>query len=463
MLREQNTFIDRSIFRAYDIRGIVGVSLTQQIVYALGRAIGSMAIEHGEKRIVMGRDGRLSGPSLSKALCEGLEASGCDVLDIGIVPTPLLYYATHIMDTSSGVMLTGSHNPPEYNGLKIMIAGKTLAEEGIQALYNRIINNDFTMGDGSTYALDMIERYVARVTRDVRLARPLKIVVDGGNGVAGAVAPELFRQMGCEVHELFCDVNGHFPNHHPDPSQTENLQDLICAVREKGADVGLAFDGDGDRLGVVTTSGEVIWPDRQLMVFAKEILGRHPGAKIIYDVKCTNHLAKVIHEAGGVPVMWKTGHSLIKAKLAETQAALAGEMSGHIFFKDRWYGFDDAIYSGARMLEILAKTAGNSDDLFKNIPNSVNTPELKIYVEDHEKFSLMDRLIQRANFNTAEVVTIDGLRVNFADGWGLVRPSNTTPCLVLRFEADSENVLQKIQTVFREFLLATQADLVLPF
>ncbi len=463
MLQEQNISIDRSIFRAYDIRGIVGKELTSQTVYALGRAIGSTAIEKGDKSIAMGRDGRLSGPVLSEALCEGLRASGCDVLDVGIVPTPLLYYATHMMDTSSGVMLTGSHNPSNYNGLKIMIAGKTLADEGIQALYQRIINNDFASGSGDRYDFNIIERYSARVKRDVQLARPLKIVIDCGNGVAGVVAPELFRQMGCEVHELFCDVNGHFPNHHPDPSQTENLQDLIRAMQETGADIGLAFDGDADRLGVVTTSGEVIWPDRQLMVFAKDILERQPGAKIIYDVKCTNHLAKVIHEAGGVPVMWKTGHSLIKAKLAETQAALAGEMSGHIFFKDRWYGFDDAIYSGARMLEILAKTAGNSDELFKTIPNSVNTPELKIYVEDHEKFSLMDRLIQRANFSTAEVVTIDGLRVNFADGWGLVRPSNTTPCLVLRFEAESENVLKKIQTVFREFLLATQADLVLPF
>lgn len=463
MLREQNTSIDRSIFRAYDIRGVAGTQLTEQVVYALGCAIGSLVIESGDKRIAMGRDGRLSGPTLSKALCEGLLASGCDVLDIGIVPTPLLYYATYMMDTRSGVMLTGSHNPSEYNGLKIMIGGKPLAEQGIQALYERIVEKKFTQGDGDRYEIDIIERYITRVMRDVRLARPLKIVVDCGNGVAGAVAPELFRQMGCEVHELFCEVDGHFPHHHPDPSQLDNLQDLIRAVRETNADVGLAFDGDADRLGVVTSSGEVIWPDRQLMVFAQEILSRHPGSKIIYDVKCTSHLVKVIHEAGGVPIMWKTGHSLIKAKIAETQAALGGEMSGHIFFKDRWYGFDDAIYSGARLLEILASTSGNSDELFKEIPNSVNTPELKIYVEESEKFSLMDRLVQSANFSTAEVVTIDGLRVNFADGWGLVRPSNTTSCLVLRFEAESENVLEKIQNVFREFLLAVKADLVLPF
>jgi phosphomannomutase/phosphoglucomutase len=465
MLAEHNKqiMIDHSIFRAYDIRGIVGETLTEESVYALGRAIGSMALASGEKRIAMGRDGRLSGPMLSRALSKGLLASGCDVIDIGIVPTPLLYYATHVMDTRSGVMLTGSHNPPEYNGLKIMIAGKTLAEEGIQHLYQRIVKNEFASGHADAYQLDIVERYMARVTQDVRLARPLKIVVDCGNGVAGSVAPDLYRQMGCEVHEIFCEVDGHFPNHHPDPSQTENLQDLIQAVRATHADMGLAFDGDGDRLGIVTAAGEVIWPDRQLMLFAKAILARHPGEKIIYDVKCTSHLAKLIHQFGGVPIMWKTGHSLIKAKLAETQAALAGEMSGHIFFKDRWYGFDDAIYAGARLLEILAQQPGDSDELFKDIPNSVNTPELKIYVNDHEKFSLMERLIKRANFSPAEVLTIDGLRVNFADGWGLVRLSNTTPCLVLRFEAESLSVLEKIQNIFRDFLLTEQADLVLPF
>lgn len=463
MLREQTIQLDRSIFRAYDIRGIVDKGLTEETVYALGRAIGSMAIDSGEKRIAQGRDGRLSGARLSQALRDGLIASGCDVLDVGVVPTPLLYYATHMMDTRSGVMLTGSHNPAEYNGLKIMIGGKTLAEGGIQEIYDRIIGNRFIEGSGDVYVVDIIDRYITRVTRDVKLARPLKVIVDCGNGVAGAVAPELFRQMGCDVTELFCDIDGRFPNHHPDPSQTENLQDLIRAMRESDADIGLAFDGDGDRLGVVTPTGEVIWPDRQLMVFSKEILSRHPGAKIIYDVKCTSHLAKVIHEAGGVPIMWKTGHSLVKAKLAETQAALAGEMSGHIFFKDRWYGFDDAIYTAARLLEILSNTAGNCDALFSDIPNSINTPELKVYVDESEKFSLMDRLVQSADFSTADITTIDGLRVNFADGWGLVRPSNTTPCLVLRFEAESEKILRQIQDVFRDFLLAAKADLVLPF
>ncbi|EKD72222.1 MAG: Phosphomannomutase [uncultured bacterium] len=462
-MTQKNKIIHPGIFRAYDIRGIVGEELTDESIYALGQAIGSTVIEAGEKRIVLGRDGRLSGPVLSRALAAGLCSAGCDVIDIGIVPTPLLYYATHVMDTRSGVMLTGSHNPSNYNGLKMVIAGKTLAEEGIQDLYQRIIHNQFLEGRGEICELDIIERYITRVVRDVQIARPLKIVVDAGNGVAGAIVPDLFRRMGCTVHELFCEVDGHFPNHHPDPSQPENLKDLIKAVKNTEADIGLAFDGDGDRLGVVTSQGEIIWPDRQLMLFAKSILTHHPGAKIIYDVKCTSHLAKVIHAAGGVPIMWKTGHSLIKSKLAETQALLAGEMSGHIFFKDRWYGFDDAIYAGARLLEILSEGSDDSDVLFKKIPNSVNTPELKIYVDENEKFLLMDKLVKSAHFSSAEIVTIDGLRVNFADGWGLVRPSNTTPCLVLRFEAETQIILEKIQTLFRDYLLLLKPDLVLPF
>ena len=460
---QETAAIHPAIFRAYDIRGIVGKELTEDNVYLLGRAIASLVIENGEKRIALGRDGRLSGPLLSQALSKGLQASGCDVIDLGVVPTPLLYYATHVLDTRSGVMLTGSHNPSEYNGLKIVVAGKTLSADGIRNLYERVVANQFLEGNADVFELDIIERYMARVSRDVRIRRPLKIVVDCGNGVAGKVAPELFRRMGCDVHELFCDVDGNFPHHHPDPSQPENLQDLIRVVRETSADIGLAFDGDGDRLGVVTSSGDIVWPDRQLMLFAKSILANHPGTNIIYDVKCTSHLAKIIHAYGGVPIMWKTGHSFIKAKLAETQALLAGEMSGHIFFKDRWYGFDDAIYAGARLLHILAESDGNSHTLFSTIPNSVNTPELKIYVSDDEKFSLMDRLIKSAQFSSADILTIDGLRVNFADGWGLVRPSNTTPCLVLRFEADDATVLAKIQSLFRDYLLLMKPDLVLPF
>jgi phosphomannomutase/phosphoglucomutase len=459
----ENT-IDQSIFRAYDIRGIVDESLTTESVTAIGKAIGSLALDNGEKCIAVGRDGRLSGPVLAAALCEGILSTGCDVVDIEVAPTPLLYYATHVFDTHSGVMLTGSHNPPEYNGLKIVIDGKTLAEDGIMGLYDRIIEQRFHTGHGDMNVLNVTDRYITHIHNTVKLARPLKVVVDCGNGVPGLVAPELYRQLGCEVHELFCDVDGMFPHHHPDPSQPENLKDLIKKVKAVGADVGLAFDGDGDRIGVVTKQGEIIWPDRLLMLFAKSILLDHPGAKIIYDVKCTSHLASVISENGGEPIMWKTGHSLIKAKLAETQALLAGEMSGHIFFRDRWYGFDDAIYAGARLLEILAAGDDDMDSIFKKIPDSVNTPELKILVRDDHKFRLMEKLISQADFKTAqEVMTIDGLRVNFSDGWGLIRPSNTTPCLVMRFEANSQKVLDTIQALFREFILGVDPTLVLPF
>jgi phosphomannomutase/phosphoglucomutase len=457
-------FMDPSIFRAYDIRGIVDESLTTESVFAIGKALGSLALENGEKCLAVGRDGRLSGPTLVSALCAGILSTGCDAIDIGMVATPLLYYATNVFETHSGVMLTGSHNPPEYNGLKMVIAGSTLAEAGITDLYQRIMEQRYVDGKGELNALSVTERYITHIHNTVKLSRPLKVVVDCGNGVSGLVAPELYRQLGCEVHEIFCDVDGSFPNHHPDPSQPNNLQDIIKKVREVGADVGLAFDGDGDRLGVVTRKGDIIWPDRLLMLFAKSLLAHHPGAKIIYDVKCTSHLATLIKEYGGEPIMWKTGHSLIKAKLAETQALLAGEMSGHIFFRDRWYGFDDAIYAGARLLEILAHENDDMDALFDKIPDSVNTPELKILVQDENKFRLMDRLIASANFNTAQqVMTIDGLRVNFADGWGLIRPSNTTPCLVMRFEANSQKVLEKIQDMFREFILAVEPGLVLPF
>lgn len=455
--------LDPSIFRAYDIRGIVGQSLTESTVYEIGRAIGSCALHRGDSCVAIGRDGRLSGPLLSTALCQGILSTGCDVVNLGVIPTPILYYATYVLKTRSGVMLTGSHNPPEYNGLKIMIAGETLAEEGIQHLYQRIKTNHLSQGKGQYSEVDIVERYLADIIKDVHLARPLKVVIDCGNGVAGKVAPSLFRRLGCEVVELFCEVDGHFPNHHPDPSQIENLEDLIKTVIDTKADIGLAFDGDGDRLGVVTNTGTIIWPDRQLMLFAKAVLAERPGAQIIYDVKCTSHLEKIIRDAGGVPLMWKTGHSLVKAKLAETKAALAGEMSGHIFFNDRWFGFDDALYSGARLLEILAAQHEDPEDVFNTIPNSVNTPEIKVYLSETEKFTVMQQLIGNANFDNAELVTIDGLRVNFADGWGLVRPSNTTPCLVLRFEAETEIVLEKIKALFRASLLAVKPDLALSF
>jgi phosphomannomutase / phosphoglucomutase len=464
MLKEQSAqLIHPWIFRAYDIRGIVDKTLTKENVYDIGCALGTSTLLSGEKCMVIGRDGRLSGPALLKALCDGILSTGCDVIDIGMVPTPLLYYSTHVLHARSGAMLTGSHNPSEYNGLKIVMNRESLTEAGIQDLYRDVIEKRFNKGEGLLSSLHVIDRYIAHMTNEITLTKKMKIVVDCGNGVAGCIAPKLYRQLGCEVIELYCDIDGRFPHHHPDPSQMANLKDLIHEVQKTKADIGLAFDGDGDRLGVVTNQGEVIWADRQLMLFAKDVLLRQPGARIIYDVKCTYHLATLIKKLGGEPIMWKTGHSLIKSKLAETHAVLAGEMSGHIFFKDGWFGFDDALYAGARLLQILAKSSQDSSALFKEIPNSINTPELKIAVNEDEKFLLMEQLINRANFSAAEHITIDGLRVNFEDGWGLVRPSNTTPCLVLRFEAESEVVLTRIQTLFRDLLLAVKPDLVLPF
>jgi len=455
--------LSNSIFRAYDIRGIVGQTLTPDVVYAIGLSIGSEARARKQQTVVVGRDGRLSGPQLIKALSKGLCDSGCDVIDVGAVPTPVLYFATYYLKTHSGVMLTGSHNPPDYNGLKIMLDGETLADKAIYKLYERIQTRDFTQGQGQLTTHEIIPAYIERITSDIKLARPLKVVVDCGNGIAGSVAPQLLKKLGCEVIELFCEVDGNFPNHHPDPSEPKNLQDLIKTVRAQKADVGLAFDGDADRLGVVTEQGEIIWADRQLMLFAKDILTRNPGAQIIFDVKCTSHLAKVIRENGGEPIMWKTGHSLIKAKLRETQAAMAGEMSGHLFFKERWYGFDDGIYSAVRLLEILAKDKRSISTIFKALPDSVNTPELKLPMAEERKFAFMEDFKNQAKFNNGTANTIDGLRVDFADGWGLIRPSNTTPYLILRFEASDEAGLKRIQALFREQLLALDNQLKLPF
>lgn len=455
--------LDPAIFRAYDIRGIAGQSLSEDAVYAIGQAAGSLALEKGDRTVSIGRDGRLSGPALSASLKAGLLSTGCDVVDTGVVPTPLLYYATRALNTHSGIMLTGSHNPPDYNGLKLMIAGKPLTSSDIQALYKRILARAFHCGMGESHETDIAPRYIRHVAHTLSLIHPLKIVIDGGNGPAGRIASDLFRSLGCDVTELFCEIDGHFPNHHPDPSDPRNLQDLIAAVRQSGADLGLAFDGDGDRLGVITGQGNIIHPDRLLMLFAQDILKTRPGATIIYDVKCSRHLADVIRQAGGVPLMWKTGHSFIKAKLAETQAPLAGEMSGHLFFRDRWYGFDDAIYAGARLLQLLAVSPAAAADPFQHLPDSINTPELKIAVPDHEKFNFMTQLADTARFGEADISAIDGLRVNFSDGWGLVRPSNTTPCLVLRFEADTPLILERIQSLFRKNLLAVNPHLVLPF
>ena len=456
--------IDPSIFRAYDIRGIVGVSLTEECVFLIGKAVGSLVLEQGQDQITIARDGRFSGVQLANALCNGILSTGCNVVDLGRVPTPLLYYATHASDAQAGIMLTGSHNPPEYNGLKIVVNGITLAEGEIQAIYQRIIEKRFQHGQGIRQELNIVARYMDEMTTNIHLARPLNIVIDAGNGVTGMIAPSLFKALGCEVHELFCEVDGTFPNHHPDPSQPENLLDLVRAVHEMDADVGLAFDGDGDRLGVVTSNGTIIWADRLLMLFAQALLSEKPGSKVIYDVKCTNHLATLIRSLQGEPIMWKTGHSLIKAKMTETQAALGGEMSGHFFFKDRWFGFDDALYAGARLLEILSQQHVDSEAIFAAIPNSVTTSELKISVSEEEKFNLMQQLIDGANFTEADnVTTIDGLRVNFVDGWGLVRASNTSPYLILRFEAINQSMLNHIQLIFREWMLSVKPDLVLPF
>lgn len=455
--------IDPSIFRAYDIRGVVDRTLTAMGVELIGRAIGSEALQRGRNTVVVGRDGRLSGPTLSSALIRGIISTGCDVKDIGCVPTPVLYFATYYLDTQTGVIVTGSHNPPEYNGLKIVIDGETLAGESIQSLRERVEDARFISGQGSVESVNIIPDYIESIRTDIVLQRPLRVAIDCGNGVAGNVAPELFRTIGCEVLELFCEVDGNFPNHHPDPSKEDNLRDLIAVVQAQQADVGLAFDGDGDRLGVVTPDGRIIWPDRVLMLYAMDILDRNPGGQIIYDVKCTRYLDSIIRDHGGEPLMWKTGHSFIKAKIRETGALLAGEMSGHIFINERWYGFDDGLYAGVRLLEILARDARSSVEVFAELPDSVNTPELNVAMQEGEPPVFMSRLLEKAHFEGADVSTIDGLRADFDDGWGLVRASNTTPVLVLRFEADDDAALARIMGEFRRVMLQVQADLKLPF
>jgi len=460
---ETETVVDASIFRAYDIRGVVNQTLTQQAVKQIGRAIGSEAIQRGRNTVVVGRDGRLSGPVLVQALIAGLVETGCDVKDIGVVPTPVLYFAANHLDTQTGVVVTGSHNPPDYNGLKIMIDGETLSGNSIQQLRERIEAGNFISGQGGVEEMDIIPYYIERIRSDIKLERPLKVVIDCGNGVAGAVAPQLLQAIGCELTELFCEVDGNFPNHHPDPSKLENLKDLIDTVRQTQADIGLAFDGDGDRLGVITTEGNIIWADRVLMLFAADILDRNPGGLIIYDVKCSRFLDGIIRQHGGEPLMWKTGHSFIKTKMKETGALLAGEMSGHIFFKERWYGFDDGLYAAARLLELLGKDARPVTEVFASLPDSVNTPELNVAMQEGEPFRFIERLLASAHFEHAQVSTIDGLRADFEDGWGLVRASNTTPVLVLRFEADDQAALARIMEEFRRVLLQVDPGLSLPF
>jgi len=451
--------LDAQIFRAYDIRGLVKKNLTEEVVYWIGRAFAAEAIALKQTRCAVGRDGRHSSLQLRDALTKGLTEGGVDVLDIGCVPTPLLYYATHALDTGTGIMITGSHNPPEYNGLKMMIAGVTLAEGRIQGLKERLDQNRLSEGEGDIEVIDLNDNYVDRVLEDVVVAQPLKVVVDCGNGVAGLIAPRLLEELGCEVVPLYCDVDGDFPNHHPDPADPQNLQDLITVVQAEQAQLGLAFDGDGDRLGVVTASGEIVWPDKVLMLFARDVVSRNPGADIIYDVKCSRHLNSVISDNGGRPIMWKTGHSHIKAKLKETGALLGGEFSGHICFAERWYGFDDAIYAAARLLEIIGGQSESVDTLFAQFPVTYSTPELKIPTTESSKFKVIGRLDNEADFGDGTITNIDGLRVDYPDGWGLIRASNTSPVLTLRFEADSPAALSRIQELFQERLNAIDSSL----
>ncbi|XGA81662.1 phosphomannomutase/phosphoglucomutase [Halomonas sp. CH40] len=457
------TSLPASIFRAYDIRGIVDDTLTEAGVKQIGQAIGSEAAARGESTVVVARDGRLSGERLQGALIHGLIAAGQNVVNIGMVPTPVLYFATHILEgTASGVMVTGSHNPPDYNGFKIVLGGETLSGEAISALYQRIVDNQLASGQGEVREEDVRERYLERVIGDIKVKRPLKAVVDCGNGVAGEMGPQLIERLGVETLPLFAEIDGTFPNHHPDPGKPENLKDLIAKVKETNADIGLAFDGDGDRLGVITPSGKLIYPDHLLMAFATDMLSRNAGAKVIFDVKCTGNLTPVIEQAGGEPEMWRTGHSLIKARMKETGALLAGEMSGHIFFKERWYGFDDGMYAAARLLEILAGQPDDADSYFASFPLDMGTPEINITVTDDNKFALVDKLAREGDFGDGIKTTLDGIRVDYPDGWGLCRASNTTPMLVLRFEGKNAEALARIQASFAAALRQVDPSLALP-
>jgi len=451
------------IFRAYDIRGVIDKTLDSGVARSVGQAVGTAALEKNAGPVVVARDGRLSGPYLMEGMIEGILASGCDVLDIGAVPTGVLYFAAHEIAKGSGVMITGSHNPPDYNGFKIMVAGDTLYGDSIADLYRRITEGDLASGEGELTRRNVVPDYIEKIAGDIKLERPLKIVVDCGNGIGGVCAADTLRAIGAEVLPLFDEVDGSFPNHHPDPSEPENLRDLIESVRLMDADLGLALDGDADRLGVVTLAGHIIFPDRVMMLLAMDVLDRVPGATIIYDVKCTGHLPRVIEQAGGKPMMYKTGHSLIKAKMKELGSPFAGEMSGHFFFKERWYGVDDGIYAAARLLEILASTDTPPEAILNALPTSYSTPELKVQMEEGENHAFIEEFKAAARFAGAEIATIDGLRADFKDGWGLVRASNTTPILVVRFDAETEVALERIKAAFREQMLALRPDLELPF
>ena len=451
--------IPATIFRAYDIRGIADTELTDSYCFAIGMAIGSEAREQGQESLLIAMDGRHSSPRIRDALAKGAQASGCDVIDIGMVPSPLMYFATHQLETQSGIMITGSHNPAEYNGIKIVINGKALAGNEVTALRERIINNRVANGKGAYRTEEIEEEYLDYILNDIAIAQPLKIVIDAGNGVTGKLAPKLFAELGCEIVPLYCEVDGNFPNHHPDPTVEENLKDLIAKVQTEGADLGIAFDGDGDRLGVVTAEGNIVPADRLLMVLAQDVVSRNPGADILFDVKCTRSLNSLISNYGGRPIMWKTGHSFMKEKMAETGALLGGEFSGHIFFKERWFGFDDGMYAAARLIEILSTTDPDLDAHLSTFPATVGTPELKVVSDEVKKFSIIEQLSQQGQFENGKITTLDGVRVDFNDGWGLVRASNTTPMLVLRFEAKDDDTLGRIQTLFKEQLKAVDSTL----
>ena len=451
--------LDPEIFRAYDIRGLVDETLTEHAAYLVGRAFAAESLAAGQGHVAVGGDGRASTGPLRGLLHRALNDGGVDVTDVGLVPTPLLYYATHVLGTATGIMITGSHNPPEYNGLKMMIGGITLAGERIQQLRQRIEAKAFTTGTGSLGSAALLDHYMDRITGDVTLDRSLKVVVDCGNGVAGLVAPQLLAALGCEVIPLFTEVDGTFPNHHPDPAEAANLVDVIEAVRAVDADLGIAFDGDGDRLGVVTDEGEIVWPDRAMMLFSRDLVSRNPGAKVVFDVKCSRHLPALVRDCGGEPIMWKTGHSHIKAKIRESGALLGGEFSGHICFVERWFGFDDAIYSAARLVEILAADPRPASAVFADFPATVATPEIKVRTTEARKFAIVDELAACADFDGGDVNGIDGVRVDYPDGWGLLRPSNTSPNLSLRFEADDGAALDRIQGVFDAALTTIDANL----
>lgn len=450
-----NSTIQASIFRAYDIRGVVGDTLNTQVATLIGRAIAAENLARGEQSIAVARDGRLSGPDMLGALIEGLREGGCHVVNVGQVPTPVLYYAASTLPgVTSGVMVTGSHNPPDYNGFKIMLAGETLSGDAIMDLYRRIQEQDLSKGEGTLTETDVSAAYLARIVGDVQVSRPLKVVVDTGNGVAGELAPKLMELLGCDVVPLFTEIDGNFPNHHPDPGDPENMQDLVRVVAETNADLGLGFDGDGDRVGVITPQGELIYPDRLMMAYAEDVLKRVPGGRVIYDVKCSGNLAKIIRKKGGEPEMWQTGHSLIKARMKATDAPLAGEMSGHIFFSERWYGFDDGLYAAARLLEILAQQPLDADAFFAQYPQDPSTPEINIDVSDEKKFLVVERLIAEGEFGEGKRTTLDGLRVDYEDGWGLCRVSNTSPKLVTRYEGKTEEALTRIQALFEKNIKA---------